>query len=296
MWIDDIPTYIAALVPARLAVWPALGGAGATVAAALREGRRRTVLNEHLHEVRRPLQALALMAPPDRRGGDGGEGPVEMAAAALARLDREINGERGVAAPATVAVRPLLEGARRRWGAQAALVGADIAMRWDADEAAVEGDRIELAAALDNLIANALEHGGRRIELAADLLDGRICLAVVDSGSGAGRRARERAASVRGREARRHREGRSPLGRLSGRERHGHGLRLVRRTAARHGGSFALHMGEVGTSAVLELPLLSLARGTHATASRDDRDGPERTSTLLVSEGPSRSSLRRGHQ
>jgi signal transduction histidine kinase len=257
MWIDDIPTFIVALAPARLAVWPALGGAGATLAAALREGRRRTVLNEHLHEVRRPLQALALMAPIRAGAPGGGDGPIEMAAAALARLDREINGERGEGVRATVALRPLLEAARRRWCGQAALLGAHIEVRWDADEAAVEGDRIELAAALDNLILNALEHGGPRIELAADLIDGRICLAVVDSGSGAGRRARERAASVRGREARRRRESRAPLGRLSGRARHGHGLRLVRRTAARHGGTFALHKGERGTSAVLELPLLA---------------------------------------
>jgi signal transduction histidine kinase len=254
MWIDDIPTFIVALAPARLAVWPALGGAGATLAAAVREGRRRTVLNEHLHEVRRPLQALALMAPNRAGAPGGGDGPVEMAAAALARLDREINGERGEAARATVALRPLLEAARRRWCGQAALLGAHIEVRWDADEAAVEGDRIELAAALDNLILNALEHGGPRIELTADLIDRRICLAVVDSGAGSGRRARERAASVRAREARRRRESRAPFGRLSGRARHGHGLRLVRRTAARHGGSFALHKGEGGTSAVLELP------------------------------------------
>jgi signal transduction histidine kinase len=261
MWIDDIPTYLAALVPARLAVWPALGGAGATLAVAVREGRRRTVLNEHLHELRRPLQALALMAPPRVGGPGGGEGPVEMAAAALARLEREINGEHGAGTRATFAVRPLLEGAQRRWRGQAALLGAGIAVRWDADEAAVEGDRIELAAALDNLIVNALEHGGPHIELAADLIDGRICLAVVDSGSGAGRRARERAASVRGREARRRREARAPFGRLSGRARHGHGLRLVRRTAARHDGRFALHKGERGTSAVLELPLQPRRRG-----------------------------------
>jgi two-component sensor histidine kinase len=255
MWIDDIPTFIAALAPARLAVWPALGGVGATLAAAVREGRRRTVLNEHLHEVRRPLQVLALMAPSPPGPPGGGDGPVEMAAAALMRLEREINGESGERTRATVAARPLLEAARRRWRGQAALFGARIEIRWDADEAAVEGDRIELAAALDNLIVNALEHGGPRIELAADLIDGRICLAVVDSGSGAGRRARERAASVRGRAARRRRESRAAFGRLSGRARHGHGLRLVRRTAARHDGTFALHQGEGGTSAVLELPL-----------------------------------------
>jgi signal transduction histidine kinase len=256
MWIDDLPAFLFALTQARVVVWPALGGAGLTLAAAVRDGRRRTVLNERLHEVRRPLQALALMAPVT--GGTGaGDGSLEMAAAALARLDREINGEAGAQVWVATAVRPLLEAARRRWCAQAALYGATIEVRWDAGEAAIEGDRIDLAAALDNLVSNALEHGGPRIELAADLLGGRICLAVVDSGSGAGRRARERDASVRGREARRRREWRAPLGRLSGRARHGHGLRLVRRTAHRHGGTFALLQGEHGTSAVLELPLLS---------------------------------------
>jgi signal transduction histidine kinase len=253
VWIDDIPTLIAALTPARLAVWPALGGAGATLAAVVRDGRRRNVLNERLHELRRPLQALALMAP----AAGAGDGPVEMAAAALARLEREINGEDEAEVRATVAVRPLLEAARRRWGAQAALDGATIAVRWDAGEAVVAGDRIDLAAALDNLISNSLEHGRPRIELAADLVGERICLAVVDSGSGAGRRAREREALARGREARRRREARAPFGRLSGRARHGHGLRLVRRTAERHGGAFALHKGERGTSAVLELPLMT---------------------------------------
>jgi signal transduction histidine kinase len=254
MWIDDVTAYIAALAPARLAVLPALGGAGATFAAAFRDGRRRTVLNERLHELRRPLQALALMAP---RGGPpgAGDGSVEMAAAALAALEWEINGEREAGATAIVALRPLLEAARRRWHGQAAMCGTGLGLRWDADEAVVEGNRLELAAALDNLIANALEHGGGQVELAADLAGDRICLAVVDSGSGAGRRARQREAVLKGRDARRRRDLRGPFGRLPGRARHGHGLRLVRRTAARHGGAFALHKGECGTSAVLELPL-----------------------------------------
>jgi two-component system, sensor histidine kinase FlrB len=272
MWIDDVTAYVIALAPARLAFLPALGGAGATLAAAVRDGRRRTVLNERLHELRRPLQALALMAPPaaEARAGDG---PVEMAAVALAALEREINGERGACARATFAVRPLLEAARRRWWAQATMRGAGLALRWDAGEAAVEGDRMALAAALDNLIANALEHGGRSIELAADLAGDRICLAVVDSGNGAGRRAREREAVLRGRDARRRRDVRAPFGKLTGRARHGHGLRLVRRTAADHGGAFALHQGELGTSAVLELPLAPPLRALRPTeaANREER-------------------------
>jgi signal transduction histidine kinase len=254
MWINDVTTYVFALAPARLAVWPVLGGAGATLATAVRDGRRRTVLNERLHELRRPLQALALMAPPADAARPG-DGAVEMAAVALAALEREINGERVAGARATFAVRPLLEAARRRWDGQAAIAGAGLALRWDAGEAAVEGDRMQLTAALDNLIANALEHGGDQVELAADLAGDRLCLAVVDSGNGAGRRAREREAARQGREARRRRDGRGPFGRLTGRARHGHGLRLVRRAAASHGGAFALHRGEVGTSAVLELPL-----------------------------------------
>jgi signal transduction histidine kinase len=283
MWIDDIPTWIAALVPARLAVWPLLGGAGATLASAVRDGRRRTVLNEHLHEVRRPLQVLALT--PRQMGGSGerdgvpaGDGALELAAAALIRLEREINGERaeGGRVRALVAVRPLLESARRRWRGQAALVGSSVEVRWDAEEAAVEGDRIDLAAALDNLIANALEHGGAEIELGADLIGGRLCLAVVDSGRGAGRRERAREATLSGRATRRRRDPRAPFGRLSGRARHGHGLRLVRRTAARHDGAFALHRGVYGTSAVLELPV-ALPGGTRSRAAEPARRTPSQT-------------------
>jgi signal transduction histidine kinase len=295
MWIDDLPALLFALTQARVAIWPALGGAGLTLAATVRDGRRRTVLNERLHEVRRPLQALALMGPVT--GGPGvGDGPLEMAAAALARLDREINGEGEMEVRTAIAVRPLLEAAQRRWHAQAALVGATIEVRWDAGEVAIEGDRIDLAAALDNLVSNALEHGGPRIELTADLVGERICLAVVDSGSGAGRRVRDRDASVRARAARRRRDQRTPFGRLSGRARHGHGLRLVRRTAAAHGGTFALHQGEDGTSAVLELPLLPLsAPGTRHPRSQDDRGDPGRTSPLFVREGSPRSSLPPSH-
>jgi signal transduction histidine kinase len=254
MWIEEIPSVVASPALAQVAVWPLVSAVGAALAGALREGRRRAALNERLHEVRRPLQAMALMAAPPGRGR-GEEGPIEMAAAALARLELEINGERGEPARAAIAVRPLLESARRRWSGQAALVGAELSVAWRAGEAVVEGDRIELAAALDNLIANAFEHGGDRIELNAEATGDRICLAVVDSGNGAGRRARQREAVLKGRSAGRRRDVRGPFGRLSGRVRHGHGLRLVRRTAARHGGAFALHEGERGTSAVLELPL-----------------------------------------
>ena len=45
------------------------------------------------------------------------------------------------------------------------------------------------------------------------------------------------------------------IARLSGRRRHGHGLPVVRRVAAAHGGRFVLRRSEQGSLAVLELPL-----------------------------------------
>jgi signal transduction histidine kinase len=229
---------------------PALPTAAAAAAIALvvgaREGRRRTALNEALHELRRPLQALVLQAAPGPRRGVG-EGPVELAAAALERLDREINGEPTAPDRAPLLARPLAESALGRWRERAAGVGATLELRWEAGGAAIDADRRDIAAALDNLIDNAIEHGGPRIAVEAASFADMLSLAVVDSGAKAGGPDSERPRVPAPNDL---------LGRLSGRRRHGHGLRRVRRTAAAHGGSFSLHRGESGTSAVLELPLL----------------------------------------
>jgi len=52
--------------------------------------------------------------------------------------------------------------------------------------------------------------------------------------------------------------------RLSGRNRHGHGLEVVRRVASAHGGNFALRRAERGSLAVLELPLAEVRPGQPA--------------------------------
>jgi hypothetical protein len=44
------------------------------------------------------------------------------------------------------------------------------------------------------------------------------------------------------------------------RRRHGHGLRIVRRAAARHGGSFRLRRSADGGEALLDLPLTGGSR------------------------------------
>jgi signal transduction histidine kinase len=224
--------------------WP-LGASLATAVAVqgLRTGRRRTALNEAMHELRRPLQALALVP-----GGAAAveptaiQGSVQMAAAALERLEREINGEAASSPRETMPARPLLDSAVGRWRARAALAGGSLALRWRAGEALIVADRCGFGQALDNLIVNAIEHGGPEILIEARIESSRLLIAVVDSGREARpRRRRESAAEL--------------VARLSGRRRHGHGLRVVRRTVAAHGGRFGLRSTPRGTEAVVELPL-----------------------------------------
>ncbi len=94
--------------------WPlAASMAVVLTAQGLRAGRRRSALNEALHELRRPLQAVALAVSGPRVAGPAGvEGAVRLAAAALERLDREING--GAASAVRGAVGAAAGGARLR--------------------------------------------------------------------------------------------------------------------------------------------------------------------------------------
>jgi signal transduction histidine kinase len=204
-------------------------------------GRRRATLNEALHELRRPLQALAL-APPDAAGAGVVESSLEMASAALEQLDREINGGAAASLKAPLAARPLLEAAASRWQRCAALAGGTLRLRWAAAEATVRGNRAEISQALDNLIVNAIEHGGPEVVVAATLAPGELRLSVADSARDPRRGHRVSTAVW-------------PIVRLGGRCRHGHGLRVVRRVAAAHGGSFRLRRSPAGTEAVLCLPL-----------------------------------------
>ncbi len=229
-----------------VAAWP-LGVSLAAVAAAqgLWAGRRRTALNEALHELRRPLQALALAVPGEQRTSPAAiQGSVQMAASALERLEREINGEAEARARARAPMlaHAVLDAAVERWRARATRAGGALSLRWQAGEAVVDGDRAEIAQALDNLIVNAIEHGGPEIVVGASAELGRLRVSVVDCGRAPG------PASRRGGSG-------DLIARLSGRRLHGHGLRVVRRTAAAHGGDFRLCRSGRGTEAVLELPL-----------------------------------------
>jgi signal transduction histidine kinase len=208
---------------------------------AFREGRRRASLNAAVHELRRPLQVLSLSLPADAATGGPLESSLRLAAAAVDRLEREINGELDRDASEPISTRPLVEAAVARWRPRAALLGRSLTLRWRGGDPLLRGDEIGLSQALDNLINNSFEHGGGEVTVEAREIGRFLRLAVLDSGS------TTKSPRRRGRWW-------EPV-LLNGRSRHGHGLRVVRGVAARHGGSFQLRRTSNGTEARLELPL-----------------------------------------
>ncbi len=209
-------------------------GFGLTVLAAggrLREARRREALNRALHELRRPLQSLVLSPEPR---GEAGSHAIRVALAALGDLDAEINGGRRRFEPRPVVCRALVQPAVERWLGIAAAANRSLVLHWRAGSAVVMADPERLAQALDNLIHNAIRHGGLRIRVEAHAFASGVRISVADSG------APGRAVGA----------GRDP--------RHGHGLRVVAAVAAEHGGRFLVRASAAGTTATLELPFASV--------------------------------------
>src|SRR4029077_16089914 len=117
-----------------------------------------------------------------------------------------------------------------RWRPMAARTGG-FRVYWDGGPAPVEGDAVQMARALDNLIANALEHGGPPVVVTGARVAGRIRVTIATGSSQRG--------------ARRERD-----------PRRGHGTEVVSRVASAHRGRFALCRTGSGCVAALELPLV----------------------------------------
>ncbi|HKQ17021.1 MAG TPA: hypothetical protein VJS87_00650, partial [Solirubrobacterales bacterium] len=123
------------------------------IARVLRDARRARRMNRAMHELRRPLQAIALgleSASPDL----GGAGAcLEQARAALRDLDAIVNGGAERVTVRRARIADVLEGLERRWSF------ADVAVERACPEAEIDADLTRLGAALDNLVVNALRHG-----------------------------------------------------------------------------------------------------------------------------------------
>lgn len=247
-----------AAAPAMLAAMMMAFGA---VVRARSRSRKIAALNRSLHEIRRPLQVLALAVQGNRRSLAAGlsgriaSEPVRQAISALASLDRQINGasaaNRGVGRSELVAVRLMADACVRRWLPFARLAGSDLRLSWTGPDVLVRGDGSALAGALENLISNAIEHGGHRIEVSGMAIGRKVRLVVRDSGA-ASRPGEATDPSIHGAEE------------LDGIAGHGHGLEVVRATISEHRGKFEAEYGPHESEAVVVLPV-SPARRSGAT-------------------------------
>jgi signal transduction histidine kinase len=229
-----------------------LGWSAALVAlgiAAMQTGRlrhRRELTARACHELRNPLTAARLvLATMARR--------EEAPAARLAALDAELR-RAGMALDdlaaarvgRTVALRDepvevgeLVEELLGSWHIVARALGSDLRVAATPAGVQVRGDRVRLAQALSNLVANALEHGAGPVDLAVHRRAGSVRVEVSDRGPGL-------PAPV-GELTRRRR-------RRAGRGRRGRGLVIADQIARSHGGRLSTAPADVGARVALELP------------------------------------------
>jgi two-component system osmolarity sensor histidine kinase EnvZ len=199
-------------------------------------------LNRALHELRRPLQTLALLdedgagPPAASPPGAARRGLLQLAGSALAELDSVVNGGEPPVEVRRVSCRELVLASLERWRPVAASDGG-IRVFWDAGPAPVQGDPVGMARALDNLIANAIEHGGPPLVVTGAQVAGRLRITVANGGPEGSQAPMERSGG----------EPHDP--------RRGHGVELVSEVAAAHHGRFALCRTGSGCVAALELPL-----------------------------------------
>ncbi len=217
---------------------PSLGMA-AWAARGLRRHRELTV--RAAHELRGPLTAIGLAVELERRRPVEGavrwqalELEVARARSTLEDLTRRRSSAlRLERLDAAALIGQVCAAARGR--AEAA--GAGLESSWSGPAGRVWGDRVRLAQALGNLIANGIEHGGGTVRVEGRVVAGVVRIAVSDQGPGLP----------------------APVGALAARARagvgeRGRGLAIAAHAAERHGGRLAAAPSARGARLVLELP------------------------------------------
>jgi DNA-binding response OmpR family regulator len=206
--------------------------------------RRRELVARACHELRGPLTAahLALHA-----GARHGEGPPERLAAighelaratvALDDLAAARRGRRAADRDEPVDVGDLLAYQASTWRVVASVFGCRLELVDAGVRTMVRGDRVRLAQAVGNLVANALEHGDGRVELLARAQGDRVRIEVADEGPGLPAPVRDLTRRPR-----------------AGRGRRGRGLAIAADIADRHGGRLVAAPSSRGARLALELP------------------------------------------
>src|SRR4051794_17729273 len=183
---------------------------------------RMRLIAEAEHELRAPLQAIALAAEsaardPERRPVDV-RPDLERARIALADLAAARSGRRADTELAAVRLDRLVWRAATASDLVARRVGGGVHLDWSAGPVTIKANRGRLAQALGNLLANAVEHGGGHVRVTG----------------------------------RRTRRGIRVEVRVSGR---GHGLTIAAKAVRDSGGTLTAAKAGSGTAVAIELPV-----------------------------------------
>src|SRR5688572_18245127 len=225
----------------------AAGGFALAGLGALELRRRREMVARACHELRGPLTAVRLSlatmerrreAPPERLATL--EHELRRAGLALDDFAAARSGKRILDREAPVEVAELLEEQYHSWEGVAGAFDSVVLLGELLPGAVVVADRLRLAQAISNLVANALEHAPGCIELNARAVGPRsVRIEVIDEGDGLPlplealtRRAR------------------------AGRGRRGRGLAIASEIARRHRGRLVASPAPQGSRIAIELPLV----------------------------------------
>jgi signal transduction histidine kinase len=223
-----------------------LAVSGALIALALTRllAVRMEAVARACHELRGPLTAAHLGLEQGIRGGQLPTArlraiDLELSRAALALEDLATARSGGPARRVfeRVDVQELLADLVEAWGAAAAAGGTELEGSWSGARTVIHGDRLRLAQAVGNLIANAIEHGRGPVGVRGRALQHGVRVEVVDGGSGL-----PAPVAVLARQAH------------GGRGTRGRGLAIATKIAEQHGGRLAAAPTEGGARLVLELP------------------------------------------
>jgi signal transduction histidine kinase len=215
-----------------------------TVVALHLEGRRRlTLVARAGHDVRGPLctARLALDGLEPCARVNAIELELRRAALALDDLAAAGRGRRAGGRWEAVDLGRLLAAAAPAWHALARARSAELTV--DGEGVRVAGDALRLAQACANLVANAVEHGGGRVDVRVAADGDRARVEVADDGPGLPAPLPHLLAAARGR--------RTPRG---------HGLAIVAGIAERHRGRLLSLPSDRGARLVLDLPAAPNAR------------------------------------
>ena len=224
----------------------AAGVAGWVLAAALgvlalRLRRRLELVACAEHELRGPMAALLLNVETlgrRERAGDGVAAAallthhLERMRAGFADLTAARHGRRAPSSPQPLRLDAVMRDAARAWRPMARRSGGGVTVDWRAGDVAISADRGRLDQAMGNLLSNAVQHGGGRIDVRAHRAGAGVRLEVSDAGPGL-------------------RNGPGPAAEGAGR-----GLGIAARAVADSGGTLtALPGPHGGTTVAVELPL-----------------------------------------